>query len=466
MKTMSINTLYSKLEEGSLTSVELVADYFKRAKQLNREINAYISFDQEAYLVEQAAKIDRRRQNGEKLSKLAGLPIGIKDNLLMNRLPTTAASKLLKDFYQENDAAVCTTLQEAGAITLGKLNMDEFAMGSSNESSYFGKVHNPIHKDYVPGGSSGGSTAAVAADMAVFSLGTDTGGSIRQPAAYCGTVGMKPTYGSVSRYGLIDFAPSFDQIGAVTKNIEDMAIVMQHLIGYDARDARSRNYTTSKPLEQYLGESIKGVKVALPKEYFAEGLDAQVKEAVLRGAEILEREGAEVEEVSIPFTQYLVPVYYGSTSVEAYEELLKYTGGGISTKEKIDKRSEGFGKQVKKRMLLGAYFLQEENRAYYERILEGRKYICQRMNQLLSQYPIILAPTAPSIAFKFGEKQSTLEMYLSDIYTVTANIAGIPALSLPIAKGIDDMPIGIQLMAGRGAEGMLLQVSHALECNL
>lgn len=460
---MTINKLYERLEEGSLTSVDLVRHYLEKAKRMNKVLNAYTHFDREAYLLEQAYKVDQRREKGEKLSKVAGMPIGIKDNIWTRRMPTTAASRLLQDFYTGENATATEILEQLGAITIGKLNMDEFGMGSSNENSFFGPVINPLHKDYVPGGSSGGSAAAVAADLAIFTLGTDTGGSIRQPSAYCGVVGMKPTYGAISRYGLVNLAASFDQIGAVTKTVEDMAIVMDVLIGRDVKDPTSRDYRPSQSFESMLGKRIEGMKVALPKEYFGEGLSPIARKVVLEAAEVLAKEGAEIEEISMPFTSYLIPIYYGSTCVEAYEDLIQYTGGAITQAELVKKRSEGFGTQVKKRMLLGAYLLKEENRKYYNKIIEGRKFICHEMNELFKQYPLILSPTAPSTAFKFGEKQSPTEMYLSDIYTVGANIAGIPALSLPRDKGEDGMPIGVQLMAGRGQEGTLLKTAYVLE---
>lgn len=461
LSNMTISKLSSRLEEGSLKSVDLTRHYLEKAKRMNKVINAYIQFDLEEYLLEQAYKVDKRREKGEQLSKLAGLPIGIKDNIGTKRMATTAASRLLQDFYTGENATAVQRLEDLGVINLGKLNMDEFGMGSSNENSFYGSVINPLHKDYVPGGSSGGSAAAVAADMAVFTLGTDTGGSIRQPASYCGVVGMKPTYGAVSKYGLLHLAPSFDQIGAVTKTVEDMAIVMDNLIAYDPKDPHSKMYKMEKSFESRLKEDINGIHVALPKEYFGEGLSKEAQEAVLIAAQDLEKAGAKVEEISMPFTAYLVSVYYGSTCVEVYEDLMRYPEK-ITGEEKIKRRSQGFGTQVKKRILLGGALLQGENRKYYNKALEGRKFICNEMNKLFQKYEIVLSPTATGTAFKFGEKQSPTAMYLSDIYTVSANIAGIPAISVPRAKGEEGMPIGIQLMAGRGKEDILLKTAYKL----
>ena len=407
------------------------------------------------------------------MSPLCGIPVAVKDNICVKGGKTTCASQMLADFVSPYSATVWEKLQAAGCVLLGKTNLDEFAMGSSTENSAFHPTHNPRDLSRVPGGSSGGSAACVAADEAPFSLGSDTGGSIRQPAAFCGVVGMKPTYGMVSRYGLVAFASSLDQIGPMTKTVADNALVLDAIAGYDCRDTTSikRGYT---PMNREMKAGVKGLRIGLPKEMFGEGLSADVRKAVMNAAKTLEHLGATVKEVSIPSLKVALPAYYVLSSAEASSNLARFDGVryGHRAAEYADleelylkSRSEGFGAEVKRRILLGTYTLSAGYfDAYYKKALQVRTLVIRELNAVLKDVDCLLSPVAPTTAYKIGEKtMSPLEMYLGDIDTVPVNIAGIPGLSLPCGLDRAGLPVGVQLMGATFSEPLLYRVGYALE---
>jgi len=412
---------------------------------------------------------------GESLGALAGIPIAIKDNICTKDIKTTCASKILENFIPPYNATVAQKIYDADMILLGKLNMDEFAMGSSTENSAFKKTRNPWHLEHVPGGSSGGSAASVAADETPFSLGSDTGGSIRQPAHYCGIVGMKPTYGSVSRFGLVAFASSLDQIGPLTKDVEDMALALNLICGYDPYDSSSAkleriDYTKS------LNQDIKGMKIALPKEFFGEGIQKEVRESTLNAAKVLESLGAIVEEISLDMTKYALPAYYMISSAEASSNLARFDGVKYGYRaSKYDNlldlykqtRDEGFGAEVKRRILLGTYALSSGYYdAYYKKAQQVRTLIKNQFDQAFEKFDIILTPTGPTTAFKIGEKiNNPVEMYMEDVCTVPINIAGVPALSINSGFDSNGLPIGIQLIGKAFGESSVIRLAHAYEQN-
>ena len=426
---------------------------------------------QEERALHDAGQIDARRAAGEKLGALAGIPMGLKDNLCTKGVRTTCASKMLENFVPPYDAFAVERLRDS--VLLGKLNMDEFAMGSSTENSYFQVTKNPTNLECVPGGSSGGSAAAVAAGEAAFALGTDTGGSIRQPAAFCGVVGLKPTYGVVSRYGLIAFASSLDQIGPLTRDVRDSALVLSGIAGHDKRDTTSidREYGD---FGRNIGKEVRGMRIALPKEFLGEGLQNEIREQVLRAAKTLEQLGAEVVEVGLSSLKNALPAYYVISSAEASSNLARFDGikYGYRAKdfEGIEQlyersRSEGFGAEVKRRILLGSFVLSAGYYdAYYKKALAVRTLIRREMESVLDKCNIILSPVAPTTAYRLGEKRGDpLEMYLGDIYTVPVNIAGLPALSLPYGEDRQGLPIGIQLIGRAFGEAEIYQAAYALE---
>ena len=461
------------IKEKKLTAVEAVEAVIANIEAKDKDINAYISLNKEQALA-RAKEVDEKIANGELTSALAGVPIAIKDNICTKHLKTCCASKILGDFAPVYNATVVEKLEQAGAIVLGKLNMDEFAMGSTSETSYYGSVKNPWDKTKVPGGSSGGSAAAVAAKEAVVALGTDTGGSIRQPASYCGVTGFKPTYGTVSRYGLIAYASSLDQIGPVAKDAADCAAIMDVIAGKDERDG------TSLELEKtdYLGNlstDVKGMKIGLPKECFlTEGLDPEVAKSVKAVAEKLKEAGAIVEEVSLPFLDYVIPTYYIIASAEASSNLSRFDGirYGFRT-ENYDgltdlynaTRSEGFGKEVKKRILLGTFVLSSGYYdAYYRKALKVKAVIKAKFDELFEKYDLIICPTAPSTAPKLDSSlKDPMKMYLSDIFTVSANIAGLPGLNVPCGFDASGMPIGAQIMGQALSEQKVLNAGYAFQ---
>lgn len=471
--SQSIGELHKLLTSKKLSTVELTQAMLDRIKQIDPMVKAFLHVTEDSAL-SQAAQVDEKIARGEEIGILEGIPMALKDNMSTEGIQTTCSSKILENYIPPYNATAVEKLKEAGAILLGKMNMDEFAMGSSTENSHFFATHNPWDLDCVPGGSSGGSAAAVAAEEAIFTLGSDTGGSIRQPAAFCGVVGLKPTYGAVSRFGLIAYASSLDQIGPFTKTVEDNAQVLQAIVGHDRKDS------TSVPFEipnysQFLKQDVKGLRIGVPKEYFAKGLDEGVKNVLMNAVETFKGLGAIVEECSLPYTEYAMPAYYLLATAEASSNLARYDGvrygyraEGVEDVLSLFKktRSEGFGSEVKRRIMLGTYALSAGYYdAYYLKAQKVRTLIQTDFNQAFEKFDVLLSPTAPTTAFKIGEKSGDpLTMYLSDVCTVPINLAGIPALSLP-AGFVDGMPVGMQLMGRPFSEGMLYRVAHAFEQN-
>lgn len=451
---------------------ELVSTHLRHIQEVDGELGAFLTLDEERAL-EQAQAQDKLIQEGSaERGLLFGIPAGIKDNISTRGVRTTCASKLLENFVPVYDATVMTRLHEAQAIMLGKLNMDEFAMGSSNENSGFKPVKNPWNVNHVPGGSSGGSAAAVAAGEVVFALGSDTGGSIRQPAAFCGVVGLKPTYGLVPRFGLVAFASSLDQIGPLTRSVEDTAFVLQAIAGHDGRDSTSAQVDIPDYLSALNGE-VQGLRIAVPKEYIGEGVQPEVRERVFAALQQLEKLGASWEEVSLPYTEYAVAAYYIIASSEASSNLARFDGVRYGVRAKADSllemykktRSEGFGDEVKRRIMLGTYSLSSGYYdAYYLKAQQVRTLIKQDFERIFENFDIILGPTAPTTAFKLGEKTADpLTMYLEDILTIPVNLAGVPAISVPCGFDGQGLPVGLQLIGKHFAEASLLRVAHAFE---
>ena len=470
--SLSLRQLSDCLRSAELTAVQAAEAYLASIRENDPSIRAYLSVLEEKAMG-QAAETDRRRARGETLSPLAGVPAGIKDNICTKGVTTTCASRMLEHFVPPYSAHVIEKLEEAGAVTLGKLNMDEFAMGSSTENSFFQITHNPRDPSRVPGGSSGGSAAAVAANEAAFALGSDTGGSIRQPAAFCGVVGMKPTYGTVSRYGLVAFASSLDQIGPLTRDVADSAMVMDCIAGHDSRDSTSIRMD-KLPYASQLGQDIRGIKIALPEEFFGEGLSEDVRKGIQLAARRFQDLGAEIVRVSMPALTHALPAYYIISSAEASSNLARFDGirYGYRSPDYEDitslyknSRSEGFGEEVKRRIMLGTFALSSGYYdAYYKKALQVRTLITRDYSRIFAACDCILSPVAPTTAYKIGEKTATpLEMYLGDIYTVPVNIAGLPGLSMPCAAASDGMPVGMQLIGPAFSEPLLYRVGYAYE---
>lgn len=468
----SLSELASALENKEISSVELTREYLNSIAKNEEKIGAYITVDEKSAL-DSAAAVDQKRANGEKLSPLAGIPAAIKDNICTKGTKTTCASKMLADFVPPYDAHVIERLKANDFVMLGKLNMDEFAMGSSTENSAMKITHNPCDTDRVPGGSSGGSAAAVAAFEAAYTLGSDTGGSIRQPASFCGVVGMKPTYGSVSRYGLVAFASSLDQIGPVTHNVRDNAMVLNAIVGHDRRDATSIDRVYGDFTSE-LGKGVKGMKIGLPKEFFGEGISSDVKECVLSATKVYESLGAEIVDLSMPSIDHALAAYYVISSAEASSNLARFDGVryGYRTSEFEDidelyrkSRSEGFGAEVKRRIMLGTFALSSGYYdAYYKKALQVRNMIMKDFDEVLTKCDLILSPVAPTVAYKIGEKAADpLTMYLGDAYSVPVNIAGVPAISIPCGVGEGNMPVGMQLMGKPFSEATLYRAAYAFE---
>jgi aspartyl-tRNA(Asn)/glutamyl-tRNA(Gln) amidotransferase subunit A len=465
--------LQNRLARKELSVSELVDQSYRRIHEVDGKVRAFLSLDEEN--AKNAAKqMDEQLQQGGERGLLFGLPAGIKDNIATEGTLTTCASKFLSNYKAIYDATVIKKLKSAQSVTVGKLNMDEFAMGGSNENSGFHPTHNPWNVEYVPGGSSGGSAAAVAAGEVYFALGSDTGGSIRQPAAYCGIVGMKPTYGLVSRFGLVAFASSLDQIGPLTKNVEDAAFVLQSIAGHDPMDSTSANVEIPDYISALSGD-VKGLRIAVPKEYIGKGVDPRVKESVMSALKVLEGLGATWEEVSLPHTEYAVAAYYLLASSEASSNLARFDGVryGVRTPNANNlielyrkSRSEGFGAEVKRRIMLGTYALSSGYYdAYYLKAQKVRTLIKQDFDQVFANYDVIIGPTAPTPAFKIGEQvDNPLTMYLNDILTIPVNLAGIPAISVPCGL-VDGMPVGLQIIGKALGEATVLRTAHAFEQN-
>ena len=464
--------LSEMLKNKECSAVELCNDVLARINETENKIGAYVTVAEES-AKENAKKIDKAMAAGDKLHPLAGIPIGIKDNISTKGIRTTCSSKMLENYVPPFDATVMNKINNAGMTVIGKTNMDEFAMGSSTETSYMHLTRNPYNTECVPGGSSGGSAAAVAAGEAILTLGSDTGGSIRQPAALCGVVGMKPTYGSVSRYGLVAFASSLDQIGPLGKSVKDVAMLQSLICGHDRYDATSKNIEYPDYADA-LKENAKGLKIGIPKEYFGEGIDAQVKESVMKAVKEFEEQGAVIKEISLPSTEYAINTYYIIASAEASSNLARFDGvkygyrtseydGLVDMYEKT--RSEGFGDEVKRRIMLGTFVLSSGYfDAYYKKAKRVQNQISQEFSNAFKECDIIATPTVPASAFKIGENiGDPIKMYYNDVCTVTVNIAGLPAISLPCGKDSAGMPMGLQLIGDKFSEQMLLNTAYTYE---
>ena len=469
---LTIDAARSAVAEGKISATALAQEYFTKIESDDPKIGAFLMLSKERGLAK-AAEIDSLIKKGDKLPPLAGVPVGIKDVLVTKGVRTTAGSKILSNYVPPYDCTAVARLEAAGAVVLGKLNCDEFAMGSSNENSAYKPVHNPRDLTRVPGGSSGGSAAAVAADMAVATLGTDTGGSIRQPASFCGVVGLKPTYGRVSRYGLIAFASSLDNIGPFAKTAKDAAIMLRTIAGRDPMDSTSAEL----PVPDYVAEiekPAKGLKIGVAKEYFGEGLEAETRSAIEAAIQKLAKLGCEIIEVSLPHTKYAIPAYYLVATAEASSNLARFDGvrygyraQGARTLADMYRRSrdDGFGAEVKRRIMLGTYALSAGYYdAYYLKAQRVRTLLTRDFEQAFKKVDAIVGPTSPTPAFKLGEKvDDPLAMYLADIYTVTANLGGIPGVSIPVGVTKEKLPIGMQIFGKHFAEGTILRVAHAYE---
>lgn len=466
--------LHDKLKAREITAVELTESVYERIEEVEPQVKGYLTLTKEIAL-EQANAADVGFKNGDEMSPLAGIPIAIKDVICTKGVRTTCASKILSNFVPPYDATVMTKLHQQGAVMIGKTNMDEFAMGSSTENSAFQITHNPWGLDTIPGGSSGGSAAVVAADTAICSLGSDTGGSIRQPAALCGVVGMKPTYGRISRYGLIAFASSLDQIGPFTKDVTDCALVLNALCGKDEMDSTSVDVPVPD-FTQSLINDIQGMKIGVPDEYFAEGLDTEVADKVHDAIAKLESLGASIEEISLPYTDYAIATYYIIAPAEASANLARYDGVryGYRTEEPEDlinmykmTRSEGFGEEVKRRIMLGTFALSAGYQdAYYRKAQKARTLIKSDFDAAFEKVDVIATPTSPTPAFKIGERTADpLQMYLCDVMTTPASHAGLPGISVPCGLVNSGLPVGLQLLAAPFNEEALFRVAYTYEQN-
>lgn len=464
--------LSAMLKNKEVSSVELTKAAFARTAAVEDKVGAYITLTEE-HALETAAAIDAKRAAGEELAPLAGVPVSVKDNICTKGIRTTCASRMLENFQPPYDATVMNRLNDAGLVMTGKTNLDEFAMGSSCENSALQKTHNPHNLEHVTGGSSGGAAASVAAGEVSIALGSDTGGSIRQPASFCGVVGLKPTYGTVSRYGLVAFASSLDQIGPFARSVEDAALLTDVLRGYDKMDSTSypREYDS---LHAGMNADIKGMKIGLPKEYFGEGISEEVSKAVLAAAETYKQLGAEVVEISLPLSKYALPIYYILSSAEASSNLARFDGVKYGYRaEKFDgiidlyvkSRSEAFGQEVQRRIMLGTYVLSSGYYdAYYKKARAAQRAIRADYNEAFEQVDVIMTPVAPTTAYKIGEKTSDpLQMYMGDICTVSVNIAGLPAMVQPCGFDANKLPIGMQLIGPRFGEQKLINAGLAYE---
>lgn len=463
--------LSEMLQKKECSAVELTASVLKQIEAKESKVGAYVTQCDDC--LAQAEAVDNARAAGETLHPLAGIPIGIKDNISTKGIRTTCSSRMLENYIPPFDATVMQPIRAAKMVITGKMNMDEFAMGSSTETSYFHQTHNPHNLDCVPGGSSGGSAAAVAAGEAILTLGSDTGGSIRQPASLCGVVGLKPTYGSVSRYGLVAFASSLDQIGPFGKSVKDVAMLQSLIQGYDPMDATSA-YRTYTDLYSELDGNVAGLRIGVPKEYFGDGIDAEVKMAVYNAVHQLEAKGAKVQELSLPSTEYAINTYYIIASAEASSNLARFDGvkygyrtaeydGLTDMYEKT--RSEGFGDEVKRRIMLGTFVLSSGfYDAYYKKAKLVQRRIGQEFSEAFQTCDVIITPTAPSKAFRIGENiGDPLKMYYSDVCTVTVNIAGLPAVSVPCGQSAEGLPFGMQVIGNKFAEQTILNAAYGHE---
>jgi len=464
--------LLARMDRGDAGSEEITAAYLDVIEKHDEAVHAFVLVDREAAL-EQAREVDRKRAAGEKLGLLAGLPVAIKDVLCTQGVRTTCCSRMLENFVPPYDAHAIELLRKAGAVLIGKTNMDEFAMGSSTEHSYFGTSRNPWDLERAPGGSSGGSAAAVAAQMAPLAVGTDTGGSIRQPAGFCGVVGMKPTYGRISRYGLVAFASSLDQIGPFANDVTGAALLLEAMSGYDQRDSTCID-TPVVPYSRSVDEPLAGLKIGIAKEHFVDGLDSEVEAAINAALDVYESQGATLQEISLPHSKYAVSVYYLIAPSEASSNLARYDGMHYGYRSEsadglIDmfsaSRGEGFGDEVKRRVMLGTYALSAGYYdAYYLKALKVRRLIRQDFDAAFADVDVIVSPVAPTPAFKLGEHDDNpLGMYLSDIYTLSANLAGLPGISVPAGMSSGGLPIGMQILGPPLEEDRILRAARMFE---
>lgn len=469
---MTAVSLAAAIREGKTTAVEATQAMLARIEEKDKQLNCYVTVDKEGAL-RQAARVQEKIEKGELSGPLAGVPMAVKDNLCTEGLLTTCASRILHNFVPTYTAEAVLRLQAAGAVILGKTNMDEFAMGSTTETSAYGVTRNPHNTDYVPGGSSGGSAAAVAAGECFYALGSDTGGSIRQPASYCGVVGMKPTYGTVSRYGLIAYGSSLDQIGPLTKDVRDCAAVLEALASHDHKDSTSL-VRQDTDFTKALVEDVRGMRIGIPNDYLGAGLDEEVKDAILQAARVLEAQGAVVERFDLSLVEYAISAYYTIAAAEASSNLERYDGikygyrtetyAGLHHMYKKS-RSEGFGEEVKRRIMLGSFVLSSGYYdAYYLKALRVKALIKQAFDQAFERYDMILGPVAPTTAPKLGESLADpIKMYLGDIYTIAVNLAGLPAISVPCGQDSKGLPIGMQLIGDCFQEKKLLQAAYTYE---
>jgi len=471
-KPLPIAVLREQIASGATKAVDLAEQYYARIAAHNPLLNVYLALTRDRALA-QAERVDEAAANGDPLGPLAGIPVGIKDVLTVQGAPATAGSKILGGYHPPYDATSVRKLEAAGAVVLGKINCDEFAMGSSNENSAYGPVRNPVDTERVPGGSSGGSAAAVAANLAVATLGSDTGGSIRQPASFCGVVGVLPTYGRVSRYGLIAFASSLDRVGPFAANVHDAAELLSVIAGHDPSDATSSRL----PVGDYAAESaqeVKGLRIGIPQEYFADGLDPEVRSAVESGIDALRAQGCEIRKISLSHTKYAIPTYYLVATAEASANLARFDGvrygyrspraTNLSSMYRLS-REEGFGAEVKRRILLGTYALSAGYYdAYYKKAQQVRRVLAEEFMTAFTGVDAIVTPTAPTAAFKLGEKtDDPLAMYLADIYTVTASLAGICGVTVPCGAISAGLPVGMQVLGPHFGEGTAFRVARAVE---
>ena len=472
LDALTINEVRSAIRDGRSTATTLAENFYAKIEAADRAIGAFLTLSKDRAM-HKAAAIDALAAKGDELPALAGVPVGVKDVMVTRGVHTTAGSKVLKDFVPPYDCTAVARLEAAGGVVLGKTNCDEFAMGSSNENSAYKPVHNPRDLTRVPGGSSGGSAAAVAAGMAVATLGSDTGGSIRQPASFCGVVGLMPTYGRVSRYGLIAFASSLDHIGPLTKTVRDAAIILGTIAGRDLMDSTSAEV----PVPDYVAEldrPVRGLRIGVPKEYFGEGLDSEVRTAVEAAIQKLASLGCEVLPISLPHTEYAIPTYYIIATAEASSNLARYDGvryghretGARSLSDMYERtRDEGFGAEVKRRIMLGTYALSAGYYdAYYLKAQRVRTLLARDFEEAFKKVDAIVTPTSPTAAFKLGEKtEDPLAMYLADVYTVTADLVGIPGISIPCGETHEKLPIGLQILGRHFDESTVLRLAHAYE---
>lgn len=476
IEKMTVHEIRTGIMEGKFTAKEITTACLKRIYEEEPLIGGFLTVCRGEALA-QAERVDEKIKRGEQIGRLGGVPVAVKDNICTDGIRTTCASRMLHDFIPPYDATVVKKLKDADAVIIGKTNMDEFAMGSSTENSAFQKTRNPWDRERVPGGSSGGSAAVVSAGMVPLALGSDTGGSIRQPAAFCGVVGLKPTYGLVSRFGLVAFGSSLDQIGPFARNVKDSALLLEVIQGEDKLDSTSVKHSVTEDYLSRIEQSVNGMKIAVPVEFFQSGLDGEIAASIKESIEKLKAMGASVEEISLPITTEGLSAYYIISSAEASSNLARFDGirYGYRTAEFRDldelmekSRSEGFGEEVKRRIMLGTYALSSGYYdAYYKRAQKLRKKIREQFVEVFKSYDLMLSPVSPVLPFKIGEKSNDpIEMYLADIYTVNINLAGVPALSMPCGFNKDGLPIGLQIIGPHYGEDKIFKAAHALEQEL